>query len=172
MNNVVPEHILAEYYSLREEIIFRLRFQETLINYSLVLLGLLAPLITLYYQSGGLITTSTISYALLLGPFLGIFLQLIYLKQYMYFQQIAFYIKEELGGPTGVDGLPPFSKWERHLNDTLVKDWRAKLVGAAEGLFAPLVGGIYLLAIIFIRWHELLADPLADSLLWSGLLQI
>lgn len=153
--NDVPRHIAIEFSALREEILFRLKFQESIINYSLILLGLLAPVVALLKgqitSSDQVVSVEGVQFALLLGPILSIMLQLIYLKQYMYFQQIAQYIKSRLGETLGEELKLPFAGWENYLNDTLIKAWQSKVVGFAEGIFVLLVGLAYILSVALLQ---------------------
>jgi hypothetical protein len=146
--------IIAEYEALRDEILLRLSFQQQLLNHSLVSAGLIVPIVGLFGVSS--IDPHGVLALLLIGPIVSVFLQLIYLKQYVYFQQLASYIASTLG-PTQISGeslenkgIPLFSGWERYLNRKLIKsrlvDSAMIFTGFAEGSFPAITGLLYLLA--------------------------
>jgi hypothetical protein len=146
--------VVAEYEALRDEILLRLEFQQHLINYSLIATGLIVPIMGLFGISS--VDPHGVMALLLIGPIVSVFLQLIYLKQYAYIQQLSSYITSSLGLGQALDtslsreGIPPFSGWEKHLNTKLIKprvvDAAIAVTGFAEGTF-PTIGGIlYLLA--------------------------
>jgi hypothetical protein len=71
-------NLITEYNALREEILFRLRVQQDMINYSLLFVGFVATILTIQDLDIGAILI-----VLLFGPLVGIFLALIYLKQHI-----------------------------------------------------------------------------------------
>lgn len=146
--------VVAEYQALRAEILARLGFQQQLVNYSLIATGLIVPIV-------GLIAVRAISLPgvlalLLIGPLVNMFLELIYLKHYVYIQSMANYITMRLGltqslGDSRQDHqVPVFSGWETHLTTQLIKpplvDISVAFTGFAEGLFPGIGGVLYLLA--------------------------
>lgn len=139
----LPDLIISEYQAMREEILFRLKFQENIINYSFILLGLLAPALSLLEI--GSLSVEGLLLAILVGPLVAVFLQSIYLKQYIYFQQLAHYIKTTLGKEISEKNVPPLAGWEYYL-DTVEIEPKGRLsfiLGATEGGFSLLVGAVY-----------------------------
>jgi len=84
---------LHEYDAIRDEILLRLGFQQQIIQYSFLVIGLLAALLSLrsYIDPHGLLA------AMLVGPIICIFLQLAYFKQHVFIELLSSYIAADLG---------------------------------------------------------------------------
>ena len=144
----------------------RLGFQQQVTNYSLVVAGLIAPVLALAEEVG----QSAVLPVLLVGPILCIFLQLTYIKQHVFIDLLSSYISTQLGisGQPASDkvmkGSLPFAGWERFLSrlytDSRLNRYTAVL-GYAEGGFPTLVAVLYLIAFLAIL---ILADPVINSI--------
>lgn len=169
--------VIAEYQAVRAEILLRLQFQQQLLYYSLLGVGLIAPIVGLFALSA--INPQGVLTLLLLGSIASTLLQLIYIKQYVYVQQLSYYIANKLGVAYSLDEssprdeIPVFSGWERHLNSKLIKphlvDLAIAITGAAESTF-PLIGGIlYLITYIasISQVSQLKALPLITFTVWA-----
>jgi hypothetical protein len=138
---VSDQTVIAEYQAIRAEILLRLGFQQQLLNLSLITIGFIVPISSLLAIHT--IDPRSVLLLLLIGPIVSVFLQLIYLKQIIYIQQLASYIVYGLGSVQS----PVFSGWEKHLNSKLIKPplvHRAlAITGAAEALFPSIAGVLY-----------------------------
>ena len=132
---------LAEYEALRAEILLRLTFQQQLLSYSLVTIGLLGPIFGLVAATG-LVSTQGVLALLLLGPLMAAALQLNYLKQHIYIQTIGRYISTGLGAK--------LFGWERYLTRSLIRPHstdRVHIMLDSAEAFVPSIAAIpFLLA--------------------------
>jgi hypothetical protein len=141
----LPESIVVEYNALREEILFRLKVQQDVMNYSLLFVGFIAT--TLAIQG---LDTGAVLIVLLLGPLVGIFLAFVYLKQHIFIEALAGYISSQLSYDTSSEKgastqkICPFAGWEDHLTKSFYTDRLPTLftgiLELAEGLFPLLMG--------------------------------
>jgi len=147
----VPSHVTSEYEAVRDEILFRLKIQQDMINYTFVTVGLLATFLGLY-------NTIDIRALLLLGPLVIVFLQFVYFKQHVFIHTLANYIATQLcyEKPQNDKQPPqrvlPFAGWENYLTSYLYErkgpNFFSALLGYAEGGFPTLIGLFYLVASI------------------------
>jgi len=163
----IPEYIFAEYNAVRNEILFRLKVQQDMINYTFVAAGLLGTFLGLY----AIIDIRTLLVVLLIGPIACIFLQLNYFKQHLFVELLAKYISTELGVAVSLqEGMPqhkemPFAGWEDYLSSFYAHQHRlnfySKLLGYAEGGFPTLIGVLFLIVfgrLMIISRHQIPDD--------------
>jgi hypothetical protein len=153
-NQSFPESISSEYGAARAEILFRLKAQQDIINYSLAVAGALGVLLGLILNPNS--NTKSLFALLLLGPLFCVFLQAIYLKHHIFNELLEGYISTQLGIKIQLDEeLPsrpilPFAGWERYLTSSLYQDRQTNFISAmlgyAEGGFPTLIGILYLVA--------------------------
>jgi hypothetical protein len=168
----LPESIVVEYNALREEILFRLKVQQDVMNYSLLFVGFIV--ITLAIQG---LDTGAVLILLLLGPLVGIFLAFVYLKQHLFIEALAGYISSQLRYDTSSEKgvstqqIRPFAGWEDHLTKSFYTGRLPILftgiLGLAEGLFPLLIGIACWLLFIALRggWSgSQLPGPIATNL--------
>lgn len=136
MKEETPDNVISEYEALRDEILLRLKAQQDIVNYSLVVAGLLAPLIGLRSTVG---LHSSLD-MLLIGPVICIFLQGIYFKHHMFVELLSSYISTKLGDGNEDAGKPlPFAGWEQHLTSSL---YERPLTNIFSGLLGFLEAGV------------------------------
>jgi hypothetical protein len=131
--------MLAEYSAVRDEILMRLKAQQDLLRYALLVAALLPPLVGL----GSVIGPHGLLAMLLLGPVICIFIQGIYLKHHWFIELSSDYVTKDL-----------IAGWERHLTDALYQRplpyHLSGLLGYLEGGLPTLVGVLYLSAFIVV----------------------
>lgn len=137
------EVTLANYNAAREEILFRQKAQQDLIRYSILVAGLIGPILGL----GSVIDPWGLLAVLLVGPVICVFIQAVYLKHQLYLELLANYINAE--STTLPKECRPLG-WDEYFKRTLFqhrgRDFLSSLLGFAEGSFSILIGGLYLLA--------------------------
>ena len=148
--------VIAEYQAIRAEILLRLGFQQQLLNLSLISIGFIVPISGLFGVKA--VDSRGVLALLFIGPIVSVFLQLIYLKHFIYIQQLASYIANGLGSVQALDTslpknvIPVFSGWEKHLNSKLIKppqvDLALGVIGGAEAAFPSIAGVLYLVVFI------------------------
>ncbi len=133
------EAMLAEYSAIRDEILMRLKAQQDLLRYALLVAALLPPLVGL----GSVIGPHGLLAMLLLGPVICMFIQGVYLKHHLFIELLSDYVTKDL-----------IAGWERHLTDTLYQRplplHLSGLLGYLEGGLSTLIGGLYLLTFIVV----------------------
>jgi hypothetical protein len=158
--------VVPEYQAMRAEIILRLGFQQQLLNLSLITIGFLVPISGLFAVSA--IDPRGVLLLLLVGPIVSAFLQLIYIKQFIYIQQLSSYIVSGLG----LAQTPVFSGWEKHLNSKLIKPRLVNTIlgftGGAEALFPSIAGGVYLVVFSAAAYTKVSNPSLATVLILGG----
>ena len=167
VEQTLPDNIQIEYSALREEILFRLRVQQDMINYSLLFVGFMATVLAIQGLDPGAVLI-----VLLFGPLVGIFLALIYLKQHVFVEALAGYISK-LGfrGPSDQCNSPkemrPFTGWEDYLTTNFythrLPTVLTGIIGLAEGLFPMLIGIVCWLLYVALR-HNLAKSNFASSI--------
>jgi hypothetical protein len=154
-DKTIPSNVTTEYEAMRAEIVFRLKVQQDMINYTFVTAGLLATLLGLYDT----IPKLALLIMLLLGPLVIVFIQFVYFKQHIFTHTLANYISTALYYETSQDDqksskppqrILPFGGWETFLTSYLYKrklpDFYSSLLSYAEGGFPTLIGIFYLAA--------------------------
>lgn len=133
------EAMLAEYNAVRDEILMRLKAQQDLLRYILLVAALLPPLVGL----GSVVGPHGLLVMLLLGPVICMFIQGVYLKHYWFIELLSDYITKDL-----------IAGWERHLTNTLYQRplpyHLSGLLGYLEGGLPTLIGVLYLSAFIVV----------------------
>lgn len=141
------EEKIAEYESLRNEITQRLGFQQQIINFTLVLAGLLVPLIIKFdYPNEEIILA-----LLLIGAFISLVLSFISLKQHIIIAQLSEYISREIKYE---NGKAIFEGWEKYHLDSKLRNHKiccvlSFLMGCADVGFSVIVGILYLVLFLF-----------------------
>jgi hypothetical protein len=131
-----PDKVISEYEAIRDEITLRLKAQQDIVNYSLVVAGLLAPLVGLR-STVGLHNTLEM---LLIGPVICIFLQGIYFKHHIFIELLSSYISTELGrGSKDAEESLPFAGWEHYLTSSL---YERRLTNISSGFLGLLEAGV------------------------------
>ena len=133
------EVILAEYNAVRDEILMRLKAQQELLRYILLVAALLPPLVGL----GSVVGPHGLLAMLLLGPVICMFIQGVYLKHHLFIELLSDYVTKDL-----------ISGWERYLTDALYQQPLPNIVsgllGYPEGGLPTLIGVLYLSAFIVV----------------------
>ena len=172
--NQILETINVEYKVIREETLFRLKAQQELINYSLIVAGLLAPLISL----STVVNIRTLLGSLLVGPLICFFLQIIYYKHHIYIQLMSQYIEWNIGInlQKAIDlenvetnnnnnkkleiKINDLFGWDKFLTNSLLKSriigFFTLIFGFAESSIPSLVGSLYLFVFYSMKFGSLM----------------
>lgn len=145
---------ITEFQAIREELLFRLKAQQDIISYSLVVLGSLAPILGL---SEVFANPFLIMIFLLIGPIICVLLQLVYVKHHLWITLDSRYIDYELQSDT-ITQLGLFGRRGKYFRDNLYKNkipnLVSRLLGYAEGGFPSLVGILYLIIFGGLLWSN------------------
>jgi hypothetical protein len=156
MNNDLA---IAEYESVKGELLFRLKAQQDIISFSLVVLGSLAPILGLTE----IIPPYIILTIMLIGPIICVLLQLVYIKHHIWITLDLRFIDYELGDDTST-GLGLFGKRGKYYRDNLynkaLPNIFSAIVAFAEGSFPTLVGVLYLVLFVYFWWSNNPTVPL------------
>ncbi len=131
---------IAEYKSLRNEMSKRLGFQQQLINFTLIVAGLL-PLVAKFPS----LKAQARLLSFLLGAFISLVLTFISLKQYIYIAQLDEYIKNNF----------PFAVWNKcPMEEKTIRGHKIPwplplLMGCCETGFPAMISFIYLIGLWF-----------------------
>jgi hypothetical protein len=151
---------ITEFQAIREELLFRLKAQQEIISYSLVVLGALAPILGL---SEVIANPFIIMIFLLIGPIICVLLQLVYVKHHLWITLDSRYIDYELK-PDASTKLGLFGRRGKYFRDNLYKtkipNLISKILGYAEGSFPSLVGILYLILFVGLWWSNKIATQM------------
>lgn len=161
---------LAQYEAARGEVLLRIKIQQDVINYAIVVAGLIAPLVGLKGTVG-----NDVLWLLLVGPLACVFLQIVYLKQHVYIQLLVGFIATRLSASTtdlneDSPTLTRFAGWEVYLTRALDGHPSvrilSKFLGLAEGGIFTLIAALYLVTFgVFAKSAGLLRHRLPQPLL-------
>jgi len=165
--------MIAEYEAVRQEILFRLQAQQSLLQYTILIGGLPIPLIALFWDVDLQYSPQAVTFLLLLfiiPVILCIFVQLVYFKHHLHNYWLSLYIADELGilitdETKSLDHFPirveklngnelrralVFSGWEEYHHKAARTSFLTKafslVLGAAEGYFPLMVASCYIFA--------------------------
>lgn len=148
---------LAEYEALRGELLQRLSFQQEMINFTLVLAGILIPLLFMEGKKN----MKYISPMLLMGAFISCMLALISLKQHLIIANISEYISTKIN----LYGKGMFGGWENYyfqnkLFDKTIPTHLKFLMGLFEVFFPLIVSVVYLVFTWVLNFSKNVKKPL------------
>ncbi len=145
------EFLISEYKSVRDEILFRQKTQQSLLSSIIVVLGLLAPILGLLEK----IEKYIILCILLIGALACAFLQALYIKQHIWLTLNLRYVDYELG-QNDKTGLGLFGAQGKQVRDALYEEKStqaiSKLLAVAEGGLPSLVGGLYIVVFYLVLY--------------------
>lgn len=133
------EAMLAEYSAVRDEILMRLKAQQDLLRYALLVVALLPPLVGL----GSVIGPHGVLAMLLWGPVICVSIQVVYLKHHVFRELLSDYATRNL-----------IAGWDKHLTNALYQRPQpyplSGLLAYLEVGLPTLIGVLYLAAFIVV----------------------